>query len=327
MSLLQQKIKEIKLRAAPINYSTVAINERGELTDNDLDKRIIKGYLIVWGVKNDYGEKCIKGCCSKSIRERGPQSNAKYKITFLWQHKQDDPLALFAKLEEDDYGLYFETLPLDDVPNADRALKQVRSKTLNQFSVGFDYLWDKMEWDESDESIVMKELDLFEGSIVTIAANRETYALRSKENLELLHDDTQDFITSLPRSKQLEARQIFARHKELIVREMDMTNDYSNPNIAFIDKMIPHHQMAIDMINEFKAKVNNEPLIGIMSNISISQASEIKQMNSIKTTITARHKTLLNIEPLEQSNIALDNEKPDEKGGVNYNYLTENFSF
>jgi len=217
--ILQQKIAEVKQRAAPISYGTVSVNERGELQTNAadmLDKRILAGYLIVWGKKNMFGEKVIKGACAKSIRERGPESQAKYKITFLWQHRMDDPLALFAKLVEDDYGLYFETAPLDDVPSADRAIKQIRSGTLNQFSVGFDYVWDKIEYDDKDDSLVLLEIDLFEGSIVTIGADSETYAMRSKESIELLHDDTEDFIQSLPRSKQLEARHIFSRHKTLL---------------------------------------------------------------------------------------------------------------
>lgn len=217
MDKLQQKIQELKLRAKPVNYSNVSVNERGLLTGSSLlDQRIIEGYLIVWGKVNLYDEMVIKGACAKSIADRGPKSNAQYKITFLWQHHMDDPLSLFAELEEDNFGLRFKTMPLDDVPNADRALKQIRSGTLNQFSVGFDYVWDKVEYDEANDCLVLLEIDLFEGSIVTIGADSETYALRSKEDVLLLHDDTDEFIKQLPRKQQFEARQLFARHKSLM---------------------------------------------------------------------------------------------------------------
>lgn len=218
---LQERIRRLKIQARPINYTEVSVNERGKrsskVTDK-LDQRIITGYLIVWGNRNMFGQKCIKGSCAKSIRERGPNSNAKYKITFLWQHCQDDPLALFDILEEDDYGLYFETKPLDDVPNAERTIKQIRSGTLNQFSVGFDYVWDKIEYDETDDSLVLLEIDLFEGSVVTIGADGETYATaqRSAATLETLHDETEIFINDLPRKDRIAARQLFARHKALI---------------------------------------------------------------------------------------------------------------
>jgi HK97 family phage prohead protease len=221
MTKLEAKIKELRAKASPINYSHVAIDTRaGRTLQGDsmalLDKRIIRGYLFVWGLKDMHGTKFIKGCCANSIEQRGPNSSAKYKITFLWQHRQDDPLAIFDVLEEDDYGLYFETKPLDDVPSADRTIKQIRSGTLNQFSGGFDFMWDKMEYDETDDSLVCKEIILMEGSVVTIASQKETYAVRSAEALSELADDTEDFITELPRKYQLQARHLFTRHKSLV---------------------------------------------------------------------------------------------------------------
>lgn len=217
MTTLQSKIKELKQRSAPISYSTVSVNEMGKLETrtSNLDKRIIEGYAVIWGSKNDYGEKFIKGAFSKSINERGPGNNSNYEIKFLFQHNQADPLSLFDELKEDEIGLYFRTKPLDEVPSADRVVKQIRSGTLNNFSMGFDFVWDKIEYDSEDDSLIMKEAALFEISVVSIPSDMATFAIRSKEQLEELHDDTEDFIKSLPRKNQLEARQIFARHRSL----------------------------------------------------------------------------------------------------------------
>lgn len=215
---IQEKIKEIKQRAAPINYSTVSVNEMGKLEEREslLNQRIIEGYACVWSQKNSYSEIFIKGAFSKSLNERGAGSKSKYEIKFLYQHNQGDPLSLFEELKEDDIGLYFRTKPLDDVANADRTVKQIRSGTLNNFSIGFDYVWDRMEYDEKTDSLIIKEASLYEISVVGIPADMNTYAIRSKEQLELLHDETEDFIKTLPRINQLEARQLFARHKSLI---------------------------------------------------------------------------------------------------------------
>lgn len=214
MSILQDKIQQIKQRAAPISFSTIAINENEDVVT--LEDRVIRGYLVKWNNKNMFNEVFVKGAFAKSIRERGPGSQAKYKLTFLWQHDQHDPLALFAVLKEDDFGLYFETMPLDDVPNAERAIKQIKSGTLNQFSVGFDYVWDKIEYDEKTDSLILLEVDLFEGSVVTIGADMETFAIRSKEGLSDLHDDIEDFINQIPRKDRLQARKLFALQKSLI---------------------------------------------------------------------------------------------------------------
>lgn len=239
---LHPKIKELKRRANPVNYSKVSVNERGELSSNfasDLDNRIVSGYLLVWGSKNMHGEKFIKGCCAKSIGDRGPKSNANYKITFLNQHRQGEPMAVFAELIEDEYGLYFKTLPLDDVPWADHVLTQLKSGTLNQFSAGFDYIWDQMEWDESDESIVCKQIDLFEGSVVTIGSEVNTYVIRSREEIDNLDDEIETFIKTLPRKSQLEARQYFTRLKTLIdfepFEQRNTTLETSEPSKNGID--------------------------------------------------------------------------------------------
>lgn len=218
MSNLHTKIQEIKRRAAPINYNAVSVNEFGELQEriNLLDLRIIEGYAVIWDKPNEYREKFIKGSFSKSIKERGPGSGANYEIKFLYQHSQGDPLSLFEELREDEIGLYFRTKPLDDVPSADRVIKQIRSGTLNNFSQGFDYVWDRMEYDEKEDVIIMKEARLFEISVVAIPADMNTYTIRSLDQLEDLYEDTKDFIDSLPSKFKDKASEIITRHKSLV---------------------------------------------------------------------------------------------------------------
>lgn len=225
---LHPKIQELKLRSRPVNETRAYVDAKGNLVDlqvrADADSRTIEGYLAVWNVKDTYGTMFMKGSASKSIRDRGPGSESKYKITLLWMHRQDEPLGRFTELREDDYGLYFKAV-LDDIPTADRALKQIRSGTINQFSIGFDYVWDKMEYDEETESIMIMEIELFEGSVVTMGSNSETYAIRSveqySEEKDLLDEETEEFIKSVPRRQRLELRQLIARHISLAKTEPD----------------------------------------------------------------------------------------------------------
>jgi HK97 family phage prohead protease len=224
MKPLHPKIKELQLRANPTNFSGSYIDANGVLQMVDLkiqtneEDRTIKGYLSVWGVRDTYGTVFIKGCFAKSIRERGPDSSSKQKIAHLWQHDCCEPTGRFTVLKEDKYGLYFEA-ELDDVEIGERELTQVRSGTLNQFSVGFNYIWDKVEYDETTDSIMLLEVDLQEGSVVTFGSCDQTYAFRSIEQLEndkySLIEDTEYFIKGLPRQKQLELRQLITRHTSL----------------------------------------------------------------------------------------------------------------
>ena len=76
MQTLHPKIKELQKRvgASPLHYSNVKVEQRAAVTSPD--SRLIKAYHAVWGVPDDYGTVAVRGCCAKSIQERGPQSVA-----------------------------------------------------------------------------------------------------------------------------------------------------------------------------------------------------------------------------------------------------------
>lgn len=194
-----------------------------ETFEQALERRVIKGYAVIWGKKNLYNEIFLKGAFDKSIKENGPDSNAAYKIKFLAFHQGDEPLTLFARLYSDDIGLYFETMPLDTDEDSEKILMRIRSGALNNFSVGFDFMWDvpgSVEWNDTLEAILIREARLFEISVVSIPADLNTYVKRSyneiEEDIFTLDKDIQAFINGLNKSKQLEARQLFARQKSLI---------------------------------------------------------------------------------------------------------------
>ncbi len=221
---LNQKIQELKKRAGLVNYQDTPINERAKSARADasyykkkLDERVICGYMLSFGNRNHHGESFVKGSAARSIEVRGPGSDSNYQAAFLWQHRQDDPLATHAVVEEDDFGVYFETKPLDEhVPNAERALSQTRSGTLNQFSIGFDYVYDKIEYREKDDTLIIFDFEWYENSIVTIGSDSHTKALRNFETINNLQDEIQEFILTLPKKDRAIARELFTRQKGLI---------------------------------------------------------------------------------------------------------------
>lgn len=210
-----EQIRQLKKRSAPINYSNVSVNECGELEERAalLDQRIVEGYGCIWGVRNSHGEIFVRGAFAKSIQEMGPGSKSNYHIKFRDEHGR--ACALFDVLAEDEIGLYFKTKPLDNVQWCDDLLVQLRSGTINNFSNGFKYIWDKIEYDTENDALVILEARLFEVSAVAIPSDTETFALRSAQDPEILFDDTEKFIITLPHSFQLEARHIFARYNSL----------------------------------------------------------------------------------------------------------------
>jgi uncharacterized protein len=215
--MIHSKIIERKSTALPINYVSTVIETRNTSL---LDQRIVEGYGNVWSQKNSHDEKFLKGCWTRSIAENGPTSEAHYKIKFRGRH--NNALALFDTLREDDIGLYFKTKPLDDIDEADDMLKQIRSGTINNFSTGFRYNWDKMEYDEETDTLIVKEARLFEISAVDIPSDLQTFAIRSNEPLEM--DEIEDFIQSLPKNKQLECRKLISQCLSIKSRESPRNN-------------------------------------------------------------------------------------------------------
>lgn len=221
MKTLHPRILELQKRQAG-TYITSSFASQGKILDYRItasEDRIVRGYLAVWNEADDRGTAPVKGAFLKSIQERGPKSLAKQKILFLYYHDLKDPIGQFIELEEDDYGLRFAAV-VDDIPQGDRVLTQVRSGTLNQFSYGFLYVWDKMEYIEKRNIVLMYEVDIWEGSVVSYGSQKETFAIRSVEQLEAQMEDVnmelEELIKSLPRVKQMELRQLLTRQKSLL---------------------------------------------------------------------------------------------------------------
>lgn len=221
--ILHQKVLQLKKEAKPIRYGSVSVDSSGKLVDTrpTLKDRVVKGYLIIWNKRSQMGRIWRKGCCAKSIREHGPDSNSNYKIKFLYNHDPADVLALFSVLREDDTGLYFETKPLDSGESADRVLEQLESGSLNNFSPGWNIVWDKTEYNEAEDAIEFFEIDLLEGSIVGIPDELETFSIAGQEKETDIYDQTELFIAKLPKALRLEARHILSLQQSLSRNEPD----------------------------------------------------------------------------------------------------------
>lgn len=181
--------------------SPISVPLDGERAKFELSDRLIKGYAIVWGSKNDYNEIVVKGATLNSINARGVNGTGKNKIVVLNQHRQSEPIAIITKLEEDDYGLYFEAEVTEGVSYADEALINIRAKVLSQLSYGFNYIWDKVDYDASQDAYILREIKLYEISVVTFSSdeNAQLRSFKGYQDSQILNDLTPESIRSLKR--------------------------------------------------------------------------------------------------------------------------------
>lgn len=175
-----------------------------ELNIINEEEHIIEAKFASFGNIDSDRDLLVKGCFAKSINDRGPDSATNRKIAFLWQHDIKDPIGKILKIEEREDGAYaiIRLSDFDAVPNAKRAYSQLMDEVLNQFSFGFEYVWDKMEYDEEKDAFIIFEVKLHEISIVTMGANEETEFIGEVKNMK-------SFVKNLK-------QQDLAKYKELL---------------------------------------------------------------------------------------------------------------
>lgn len=219
------------------------------------ENRTISGYGSIFGNKDKADDILIKGCFAKSIQDRGPDSLANDKIIFLYMHDMKEPIGRITVLKEDDRGLYFEAV-IDDVDRGNQTLKQLESGTLNQFSIGFRYVWEKCEWDESGEAFIVKEVVLYEISVVSIGANPETeyLGLKTSEDYENkykeLDEELDAFCKGLNPRRQQEIQLILAKSIALASFKPESVKD----NVSTLEEKQAAACEPKSMITNFKLK-------------------------------------------------------------------------
>jgi HK97 family phage prohead protease len=149
----------------------------------EVEDRVIKGYPIVWNERNDYGEVVLKGATLNSLNARGVNAG-KNPIVVLNQHRNSEILCRPSVLQEDEYGLYFEGTVIEGTRYADEALAQIRQGVLRQMSYGFGYIWDRVEYDDVTDSFILKEIKLWEISVVTFSSGESAQLRDYRERQE-----------------------------------------------------------------------------------------------------------------------------------------------
>ncbi len=190
-----------------------------ELQYNE-NSRVISGYAAIYNNIDKSRDMLLKGCFSKSIQERGPESTANDKIIMLWMHDMKEPIGRITRLVEDDKGLYFEA-EIDEVERGEQTIRQLKSGTLNQFSIGYSYVWDNCEWDSNKDCLIVKEVILYEISVVSIGCNPETEFMGMKtceeyeDAVEILSREIDEACKGLPVRKKEELQNVIRKAMSL----------------------------------------------------------------------------------------------------------------
>ena len=135
------------------------------------DKGEVTGYGSVFETLDSYGDRIRAGAFAGSLTKRSPK--------MLWQHRMDEPVGVWDEVREDDKGLIVKgRLALKTTRGAE-AHELAMMGALDGLSIGYRTLDYEMEGNNR----ILKEIDLYEVSFVTIPANAMATLTSVKEEM------------------------------------------------------------------------------------------------------------------------------------------------
>lgn len=146
------------------------------------------GYASVFGNKDSYGDVVVKGAFATTLAEWARKG---VPIPLLWGHNTADPdfnLGEIVEASEDEHGLKVHGRLDMESPKSAQTYRLLKSGRVNQMSFAYAIVDGAYIEPISDDGTIswrdayfeLKELDLYEVSIVPIGANQETEILAVK---------------------------------------------------------------------------------------------------------------------------------------------------
>ncbi|WP_396902460.1 HK97 family phage prohead protease [Mycolicibacterium sp.] len=148
--------------------------------DDGLEEGQFVAYASVFGNKDSYGDVVMPGAFAKTLAEWTKSGD---QIPVLFGHNMSDPdynLGGVVSAEEDAVGLKV-TMQLDlENPKALQTYRMLKGRRIRQMSFAYDEIDSGPAVHDGDHVWELRELKLYEVSVVTIGANQETEILAVK---------------------------------------------------------------------------------------------------------------------------------------------------
>lgn len=145
-----------------------------------------EGTLASYNTVDLGGDRIIPGAFTKTMQERGDQ------IPMLWQHDSHQPIGTLS-LQDSPTGLMVKGQLLMDLPQAKIAYTLLKAKVIKGLSIGYDAVKDAVE----NGVRLLKEVRLWEGSVVTFPMNEACSITSVKKHAPGASETKDDFNTEL----------------------------------------------------------------------------------------------------------------------------------
>lgn len=129
---------------------------------DDSGNLIITGYGAFFGNLDSYKDIIAAGAFAETLLEK------RDRIAFCYQHDIWNPIGKIQDIKEDDKGLWLKVMlsaAEDDIQT------KVKEGILKEMSIGYRVVDSSEEMRNGDQVRILKKINLYEISLVTIAAN------------------------------------------------------------------------------------------------------------------------------------------------------------
>lgn len=152
------------------------------------DDGTFSGYGSVFGVVDSYSDVVVKGAFKRTIRNNK-------NIKLLWQHDTREPIGIFTTIKEDEHGLYVEGKLAMDVQRGREAFSLMKMDAVNGLSIGFSTLVE--EYDAKQAVRFLKEIKLYEISVVTFPANADSLInnVKNTDKTDMINNSIQSLLS------------------------------------------------------------------------------------------------------------------------------------
>lgn len=151
----------------------------------NLDGGRVVGYASTFDREPDaYGDVIAKGAFTDTVKEWHEKMEQGIFLPLLYGHNTNDPkynIGRVVAIEEDDKGLLIEAEFDAENETAQYVRKLAQEGRLYQFSFAFDVKnWGEVTLDNGAKANELRDLDIFEVSLVQIPANQNAQVIEIK---------------------------------------------------------------------------------------------------------------------------------------------------
>lgn len=178
--------------SAPYNTKDFALELEVIKDDHgDMDFVFIKGIASSFGNTDRTGDIIEPGAFKKTIKL---MKEGKRQIVILNQHRMDQPIGVVDSLKEVGDKMHFEGRLARDHSIVKDMLSLLKMGALHSVSIGFNIVDSEMD---NDGVRTIKEVDLWELSIVTIPANEKAVITSVKKDEEATMEKDEKIIDAI----------------------------------------------------------------------------------------------------------------------------------